>query len=314
MSTPAYYPYRSAAARDSYFAYYDALAAKDWPVTSETRMVPTTYGETFVRISGPAGAPPLALLPGATGTSLLWAPNIRELSQECRTFAVDQVGDIGRSTCTRRIRSVNDLMVWLDELFNGLELRDGINLMGVSYGGWITAEYARHAPRRLSAAIAIAPGGAVLRIAAAFWSRIALAAIRPQRYLKPFVCWMFRDLVEKDPAWLEPSLEHMRITMRSVIRRLPMPPKWSDEQWAALSVPTLFLVGEHETIYDPTKAVGRLQHVAPQVTTEIIPGAGHDLTMVQAEMVNQKILEFVKQHAGAPECTPGGSQPRESAA
>jgi pimeloyl-ACP methyl ester carboxylesterase len=117
MSISAYFPYRSAAVRDSFFAYYDSLAAKGWPVASEERMVPTSHGQTFVRITGPSDAPALVLLPGAVTTSLMWAPNIQVLSQVCRTFAVDQIGDIGRTTCTKPIRHLNDLLVWLDEFY-----------------------------------------------------------------------------------------------------------------------------------------------------------------------------------------------------
>ena len=120
MSIPAYFPFRSAAVRDSYFAYYDSLALK----ASEKRMVPTSYGETFVRITGPADAPPLVLLPGAVATSLMWAPNIRALSAACRTFAVDQLGDVGRTTCIKQVRRLNDLLVWLDEFFDALKLGD----------------------------------------------------------------------------------------------------------------------------------------------------------------------------------------------
>ena len=124
MSIPAYFPFRSAAVRDSYFAYYDSLALKEWPVASEKRMVPTSYGETFVRITGPADAPPLVLLPGAVATSLMWAPNIWALSAACRTFAVDQLGDVGRTTCIKQVRRLNDLLVWLDEFFDALKLGD----------------------------------------------------------------------------------------------------------------------------------------------------------------------------------------------
>ena len=124
MSIPAYFPFRSAAVRDSYFAYYDSLALKEWPVASEKRMVPTSYGETFVRITSPADAPLLVLLPGAVATSLMWAPNIRALSAACRTFAVDQLGDIGRTTCIKQVRRLNDLLVWLDEFFDALKLGD----------------------------------------------------------------------------------------------------------------------------------------------------------------------------------------------
>src|SRR6516225_11065404 len=176
MSIPAYFPFRSAAVRDSYFAYYDSLALK----ASEKRMVPTSYGETFVRITGPADAPPLVLLPGAVATSLMWAPNMQALSAACRTFAVDQLGDVGRTTCIKRVRRVNDLLVWLDEFFDALKLGDRINLMGVSYGGSLAAEYARHAPQRLSTVILLAPGANVLHLSAQFVIRLTVAAIAPQ--------------------------------------------------------------------------------------------------------------------------------------
>jgi pimeloyl-ACP methyl ester carboxylesterase len=35
--------------------------------------------------------------------------------------------------------------------------------------------------------------------------------------------------------------------------------------------------------------------VAPQVQTGLIPEAGHDLTMVQAELINKKVLDFLRQ-------------------
>ncbi len=50
MNTAEYYPYRNAAARDLCFRYLDGLAARLWPIVSEERMVPTTFGATFVRV------------------------------------------------------------------------------------------------------------------------------------------------------------------------------------------------------------------------------------------------------------------------
>ena len=76
MNTAEYYPYRTAAARDLCFRYLDDLAARLWPAGSEERMVPTTFGATFVRINGTPGTPVLVLLHGAGATSLMWSPNI----------------------------------------------------------------------------------------------------------------------------------------------------------------------------------------------------------------------------------------------
>jgi pimeloyl-ACP methyl ester carboxylesterase len=62
----------------------------------------------------------------------------------------------------------------------------------------------------------------------------------------------------------------------------------------SLKMPVLFLVGENEKIYSAQNAVDRLNKIAPHITVEIIPDAGHDLSAVQAELVNQKILDFLE--------------------
>jgi pimeloyl-ACP methyl ester carboxylesterase len=74
-----------------------------------------------------------------------------------------------------------------------------------------------------------------------------------------------------------------------------IPPVLSDAEWRGLEVPTLFLVGEHDVIYSPGKAVARLQRVAPSVTAEIVPGAGHDFTALQADTVDRRVVEFLRQ-------------------
>jgi hypothetical protein len=88
----AYHPFRSATAKEQYLELYDRRAEK-WPVVSKTRIVDTSYGKTFVRICGPSGAPPLVLLHGVGGNSLQWMPNIVALSENYRTYAVDNIYD-----------------------------------------------------------------------------------------------------------------------------------------------------------------------------------------------------------------------------
>ena len=67
-------------------------------------------------------------------------------------------------------------------------------------------------------------------------------------------------------------------------------------------MPCLFLVGEHEKIYSAKAAVGRLSRAAPQVKAEIIPGAGHYLTLVYPDLVAERVLEFLgeREEVGAP--------------
>jgi pimeloyl-ACP methyl ester carboxylesterase len=295
MTNCTYYPYRSEAARDICLQYFLAKAIREWPIASEEYTVPTAYGETFVRVSGPPGAPPLVLLHGAGATSLMWTPNIQALSAGCRTFAVDQIGEFGRSLCTRPPRSLDDMMTWLNQLFDGLDLKGPVNLAGMSYGGALAAQYALRSPQRLSRLVLIAPGSTVLRLRAAFWMHVLVLAIGRRRGLAPFLRWVFPDMAQKDGSWINSIAEELTLNMRSIQRHHPpIPPVLTDAEWGSLRVRTLFLVGEHEVIYSPAKAVARLKTVAPAIRREIVPGGGHDLTFASAGTVNQRILEFLR--------------------
>ena len=300
MSIPEYFPYKSLAVRDDYFRHYDALAARQWPIPSETRMVPTSHGDTFVRIGGRADAPPLVLLPGAGATSLMWAHCVGGLSEEYRTIAVDQIGEIGRSTATRPVRDLDDQLHWLNELFDVMELGNQVNLMGLSYGGALSAQFAVHYPQRLGKLVLLAPGNTILRCSMEFFARMILMLINRKRYLPKFARWIFADAARKDPRLFEETLAELCIAMSILApHKTPIPPVMTDAEWSGLQVPALFVIGEHETIYPVDKVLRRLKRVAPQIKTEVIPGAGHDLTFVQPGLVNRAALEFLGVPVGA---------------
>jgi len=75
-------------------------------------------------------------------------------------------------------------------------------------------------------------------------------------------------------------------------RRMVPPIPLTDEQLGSLPASTLFLVGEREVIFNPHKAILRLNTVAPQIRTELIPCTGHDFFAARAEIVNRHIIDF----------------------
>lgn len=134
MKMSAFYPFRSESARAEYHALYTERA-RAWPVASETRLIETPSGQTFVRVSGHVTDPPLILSPGSRGTSLAWIPNIAALSAHYRTYALDSIYDFGLSVRRRELKKPEDLITWLDEVLTAL-VPDGLpSLMGLSYGG-----------------------------------------------------------------------------------------------------------------------------------------------------------------------------------
>lgn len=291
-----YHPFRSRQAQERYLAIYDQRE-KSWPVPYESEKIDTSYGPTYVHISGQPNAPPLVLLHGAAGNSLQWIPNVAALSQDYRVYAIDNIYDHGRSIYMREMDNTYDFVTWMDEVFNQLDLGNDINLVGLSYGGWLSSQYALRYPERLENVVLIAPAATVLPISSEWLRRAAITALPHPYFTEGFIAWMLADFVNQDEANRDLVKEwayEAYVAARSFKpKSLANPNVLSNSDLMSLGVRMLFLVGENEKLYSPQEAIERLNSVAPQVETAIIPNAGHDLTMARAALVNRKILEFL---------------------
>ena len=294
----AYHPFRSLDAKDRFLKYYDNRATL-WPVDSESKMVQTSYGKTFVRISGPKDAQSLVLLHGDTENSISWLPQIETFSEKYRTYAIDNIFDNGRSIYSVPLESSNDFVNWLHELFNELNLGDTINLVGFSYGGWVASSYALSYPNRLNKLILITPAGTVLSPRIEFLIRGMLTHFIPSRFsIESQLNWERVGLLEKGDAGravIDQMVEELLLAKQCFKQRgFVVPTVLSDKDWQNLKMPILFLVGEKEVLYSSQKAVQRLNMVVPQVQAEIVPNASHDITHSQAELTNKKIMDFLQ--------------------
>lgn len=300
MNTTPYHPFVSQKAKETYLAFYDQSASR-WPIPSETLMVPTPYGHTFVRISGPIDAPPLVLLHGAGSTSLMWMFNIEALSKHYRTYAIDSLintGCVGRSVYTHPITKAGESSEWLDALFDGLGLGNNINLIGASYGGWIASQYTLRHAKRIHKAVWIAPAGTVLPFSDEYLRRSIELYINPgTNTFEEFFRWSFNDFLSKYPEALQSMVDEFILTMQSFVppnpHEVPQLTALSDDELQSITIPTLFLIGENDVLYSASAALERLSTVVPQIETHLIHNAGHDSLLVQTEIVNQKIDNFL---------------------
>lgn len=293
MEITEYYPFKSEEAKRDYLKLYDTRA-KEWPILSETKIVNTSYGQTFVRISGPADAPPLVMLHSMGTSSLMWLPNIEALSMYYRTYAIDIFGH-GRSVNIKSLNDSQDFVNWLDELFNALELGNDTNLMGMSLGSWITSQYVLKFPERLNKIVLLAPVATVQPISPMFMIRGLLAMIPIDYFYKSMMYWALDDLAKKDKEKAEERINDSLLASKCFKTRFPLSPTvLGDNELQNIKIPALYIVGENEKICSAKKALERLNTIAPQIKTEIIPNAGHDLPIVKAEIVNEKVLEFLK--------------------
>ncbi|MEL6406547.1 MAG: alpha/beta hydrolase [Chloroflexota bacterium] len=301
MNTTSYHPFVSQEAKETYSAFYDQSASR-WPLPSESLMIPTPYGQTFVRVSGPADAPPLVLLHGAGSTSLSWLFSIEALSKDHRTYTVDSLintGCVGRSIYTRPISNASEASEWIDALFDNLGLGENISLLGASYGGWIVSQYLLRHAERIHKSVWIAPAGTVLPFGEEYLRRSLELYINPSiDTFENFFRWSLNDFLTKYPEALQPIVDEFTLTMQSFVPpnpdEVPQLNALSDDDLRSITRPTLFLIGENDVLYSASDALERLHAIAPQIETSLIHGAGHDVLLVKTDIVNQKILEFLK--------------------
>lgn len=291
-----YHPFKSEEAKQQYLAYYDEHA-ESWPVDSETLMVPTSFGETFVRISGPEDGHPLVLLAGDSENSLAWIPQIEALAKDYRVYAVDNIYDNGRSVYSRPIENLDDFVQWLDDLFIELGL-ENINLVGFSYGGWQAAMYAFEHPERLNKLVLISSHGSINPRIEIFVRGMTYYFFPTEARVKNYIYWFLPDATanEESKQVVDTMVNATYLSFQTFKRRsFVSPTVFKDEEWQNLEVPTLYMIGENDVMFSAEKSILNLNEVAPDIQTMITSDAGHDITFLKSDWVNEQILRFFEE-------------------
>jgi pimeloyl-ACP methyl ester carboxylesterase len=293
MSQPSAFKTPEGEAR--YLAAYDA-ALKLWPVPYDEIDILTRFGTTHVVVSGPKGAPPLVLLHGYMATSAMWSHNIVDFSKDYRVYAIDTMGQPGKSIPGEPIRDAADYVAWLTATLDGLHL-DRVDLIGMSFGGWLALTYTVAKPERVQKLVLLSAGG-VLSIARQFSLRGMLMMFFPTRLtVNSFMHWAgFTDAPGEMDA--RPVLNLMYLGMK----HFRMPPDTlriaanplSDDELRGMRVPMLLLIGDREVLCDAATALARARGLVPDFEGELVPRCRHDMCFSQHRIVDARVLDFLK--------------------
>ena len=287
--------FTSLEAETAYLAAYDEFLSL-WPVPYEEIEIAGLFGTTHIVASGPETAPPLVLMHGFMGTLLMWSPNIADLSQDYRVYAVDIMGHPSKSIPEKPIRSAADFMTWITGTLNDLHL-DRVHLVGMSFGGWLSLNFSMNAPERINTLVLLSPAACFLPISTQFTLRGILTRTYPKRYwFESLMRWMGLEAAP-DNTFMQRMLDlmymgGMNFQMQETMR--VMPTVFSNEELQALKVPVLLLIGEDEVIYDPSAAMDRARQLIPDLAGELVPGCRHEMSMTQHQIVDARVLEFLE--------------------
>jgi pimeloyl-ACP methyl ester carboxylesterase len=189
--------YKSPKAERKALASYDKVLTH-WPIVYENSLFKTSFGDTYVMLSGSQDSKPLVLLHGGGGNSSMWFYNIEALSKHFRIYAIDIIGEAGKSAGTRP--SINEYSLWLKDVFEALNLNKA-SVCGASSGGTVAHQFALQYPQFINSLILLAPPS-LAKMRLSFILRAILANIIPGAFFtRSFLKYMSSRYTEY-PDWL----------------------------------------------------------------------------------------------------------------
>jgi pimeloyl-ACP methyl ester carboxylesterase len=269
--------YKSPAGQSAIMAFYDNILA-EWPVPHKTFNIDTRYGQTFVIASGAEAAPPLVLLHGSSTNSAMWAGDVVRYSRHYRVFAVDTLGEPGKSAPNRPSLKSLAYAEWLADLFDALKIQQAV-VIGCSQGGWLALRLATRQPERVTKLILLCPGGVT---PVRFSSLLRIIA------LSLFGRWgaeSIKRLVYGDVLLPDEVLEFADLIQNHYNPRTDPQPLFTDEELRRLTMPTLLVAGDQDCFYVSAKTAARLKRLLPNFSAVILPEAGHVLLDTPAHIM-----------------------------
>jgi Predicted hydrolases or acyltransferases (alpha/beta hydrolase superfamily) len=286
--------FKTQVGQSRYFATYDAVL-KLWPISYKESYVTTSYGQTHIISGGAKDASPLVLLHGGYASSTMWFPNIADLAEGFHVLAIDTIGEPGKSVPISKNNTKGDLAAWLVSVLDELKIQR-TKVVGLSRGGWLALNLAIHAPLRLEKIVLLSPAASFIMLNRLF-SAIAGSVMRiPTRTVSRIALysWVTRGFAVND-LFVEQfitGLQSWNWAMATNGYSGVMPFVFADEELNGIKLPVQMLIGDHDKL-NPPSVLEQARQMIPQIKAEIIPNAGHFLSMEQPELVDARVLEFL---------------------
>ncbi len=288
----SYSIFRKKGNKEQFNLAYDETM-KLWPVPFEDLMISTRFGETHIIASGSIDAPALILLHGMTFSATMWYPNIESLSKDFRVYAVDTIGDLGKSAISSIMKTREEAALWVSDVITGLQLQSAI-FMGHSMGGWLTLNFALHSPEKVQKMILLAPAAGIHKNTPKFLLKVYPAIVLPTvSRIRKELSWFMSRSYQPD-AKSQVLINQFVISGMNCVPQLRVTPTvFKDHELQSLSMEILLMVGDQEVIYNYQKLLSKAKRLIPNIQTSVINGAGHALTMEKDEIVNDTIIRFL---------------------
>lgn len=271
-------------------AYDKALALFKIPFIEQE--VKTKFGNAHVIICGPKNGEPLVLLHGMNASSTMWYPNIKSYSKYYRVYAIDYFLEPGKSQYIGKTSNTNEIIDWYFEIFDQLQLKK-FNLLGASRGGWLSVNIALRAGSRINKLILLSPAQTFGIIKPGFdiFSNVGYSVIPKRKKLRGILETMSSNVDGMSQIFIN---QYFMATKKASIDAnvIKMQPFFGKEL-KSLKMPILVLIGDRDIINGGLNLT-RAKRLCANVDTGTISNAGHFLSMDQSDIVDKRVIEFLR--------------------
>jgi len=260
--------YKSAKGKEQILQFYDEFL-EGWTKPSRQFHTETKFGQTFIIESGDKSKPSLLLLHGAGSNSAMWMADIELLSEKYHIYAIDILGECGKSAENRLNFKQEDYSNWLAEIFEILNLKT-TSIISCSLGGWIALDFSIKYPNKVGKLVLLATAGITqVKLSAIFWITITSIAGN----------WGFRKLNKMVYGNLKIDVRALKFASLVKMHFKPRTdalPIFTNAQLEKIRASVLFIGGENDCFYNSRKTALRLS-AQTKAKYFILENTGHVL-------------------------------------
>jgi pimeloyl-ACP methyl ester carboxylesterase len=316
--------YKSVEGYNAIMSWYEsALESVEVPLAS--KYVETRFGRTHMLTCGPEDAPALFLIPGTAGCAPLWRRQFAAFAKHFRVYALDVIGQPGRSEANTLSLLNDDVVVWLKDVMDELGLEKA-HFAGNSVGGWMAMRMGIEAPDRVDRVVMLGPTGLTrTKLPVKIWFSKVMSKKQDADALEDDLT--AKSITSPSASSAEGSVKgsfgtfdrqlarlmalctrHYRVdrsldvynhkTGKIYIRKgLRVLGKFFlSERKSYLKnfeVPGLLIFGEHEMFFNPNKVADRACKIMPGLESNVVDNAGHGAVYDRPDHVNELVIEYL---------------------
>lgn len=275
----------------AYFEAYDETLKK-WGISYDELYITTSHGIAHVIVSGNRNANPLVLLHGMNASSTMWYPNAKDLVKEYRIFAIDLLSEPGKSYKTANFNNIDEITKWYQEVLWALKL-ESFHLVGASRGGWFAVDIALKHQNNIKSMVLLSPAQTFIWIPPStnLLKNIINFFGSEEKQMRRSLETMSTNVDNIDKSYLNQySIGVKNDTLQKFMMQMT---PFSKKDLRTLRIPILVLIGDKD-VMNNEKTVRIAKKDLSHGHGEVILNAGHFLSVDQADVVNKKVVSFLK--------------------